>query len=85
VPLSCNLGTLTFWNPLGHSRPVKGLKKKYGVRFSAEEIFLFSKASSLTLESTQPHIQGLIISMECSGKEYVELNLHPQKTSWRDA
>ena len=25
VPLSCNLGTLTSWNPLGHSRPVKGL------------------------------------------------------------
>ena len=25
VPLSCNLGTLTSWNPLGHSRPVMGL------------------------------------------------------------
>jgi hypothetical protein len=25
VPLSCNLGTLTYWNPLGHSRPVTGL------------------------------------------------------------
>ena len=25
MPLSCNLGTLTFWNPLGHSRPVTGL------------------------------------------------------------
>ena len=25
VPLSRNLGTLTSWNPLGHSRPVKGL------------------------------------------------------------
>jgi len=23
--LSCNLGTLNSWNPLGHSRPVKGL------------------------------------------------------------
>jgi hypothetical protein len=23
--LSCNLGTLTSWNPLGHSRPVTGL------------------------------------------------------------
>ena len=21
----CNVGTLTFWNPLGHSRPVTGL------------------------------------------------------------
>ena len=25
VPLSCNLGTLTSWKPLGHSRPVMGL------------------------------------------------------------
>ena len=25
VPLSCNLGTLTSWNHLGHSRPVTGL------------------------------------------------------------
>ena len=25
MPLSRNLGTLTFWNPLGHSRPVTGL------------------------------------------------------------
>jgi hypothetical protein len=25
VPLSWNLGTLTSWNPLGHSRPVTGL------------------------------------------------------------
>ena len=25
MPLSLNLGTLTYWNPLGHSRPVTGL------------------------------------------------------------
>jgi len=25
VPLSWNRGTLTFWNPLGHSKPVMGL------------------------------------------------------------
>jgi len=25
VPLSCNLGTLTSWNPLGHTRPITGL------------------------------------------------------------
>jgi hypothetical protein len=25
MPLSCNLGTLTSWNPVGHSRPVTGL------------------------------------------------------------
>ena len=32
-----------------------------------KEIFPSSKASNLTLESTQPHIQCLITSMECSG------------------
>jgi hypothetical protein len=25
MPSSCNLGTLSSWNPLGHSRPVTGL------------------------------------------------------------
>ena len=29
VPLSCNLGTLISWNPLGHSRPVMGLLYLY--------------------------------------------------------
>jgi hypothetical protein len=29
VPLSWNLGTLTCWNPLGHSRPVTGLLYLY--------------------------------------------------------
>jgi hypothetical protein len=28
-PLSCNLGTLTSWNALGHSRPVTGLLYLY--------------------------------------------------------
>ena len=29
VPLSRNLGTLTSWKPLGHSRPVMGLLYLY--------------------------------------------------------
>ena len=29
VPLSCNLETLTSWNPLGHSRPVTGVLYLY--------------------------------------------------------
>ena len=29
MPFSCNLGTLTSWNPLGHSRPVTGLLYLY--------------------------------------------------------
>ena len=29
VPLSCNLGTLNSWNPLGHSKPVMGLLYLY--------------------------------------------------------
>jgi hypothetical protein len=32
MPLSCNLGTLTSWNPLGHSRPVTGLLYLYMFR-----------------------------------------------------
>jgi len=34
VPFSRNLGTLTSWNPLGHSRPVVGLI--YSLSFSLE-------------------------------------------------
>jgi hypothetical protein len=30
MPLSWNLGTLTSWNPLGHSRPVTGLLYLHG-------------------------------------------------------
>jgi hypothetical protein len=29
LPLSRNLGTLTSWNPLGHTRPVMGLLYLY--------------------------------------------------------
>ena len=29
MPLSCNLGTLNSWNPLGHYRPVTGLIYPY--------------------------------------------------------
>jgi hypothetical protein len=32
MPLSCNLGTLTSWNPLGHSTPVTGLLYLYYFR-----------------------------------------------------
>jgi hypothetical protein len=38
VPLSWNLGTLTSWNPLGHSRPVMGLL--YLCFFFAHYLFL---------------------------------------------
>ena len=32
MPLSWNLGTLTSWNPLGHSKPVTGLLYLYSLR-----------------------------------------------------
>ena len=35
MPLSWNLGTLTFWNPLGHSRPVTGLLYTFTLRVNA--------------------------------------------------
>jgi hypothetical protein len=33
VPLSWNLGTLTSWNPLGHSRPLTGLLYLYLLKY----------------------------------------------------
>jgi len=33
MPLSWNLGTLIFWNPLGHPRPAIGLIVKYTFKF----------------------------------------------------
>ena len=38
VPLSCNLGTLTSWNPLGHSRPVTGLLYLYLLKHEDKNI-----------------------------------------------
>jgi hypothetical protein len=35
--LSCNLGTLTSWNPLGHYRPVTGLLYLYPVLLYGSE------------------------------------------------
>jgi hypothetical protein len=32
---SCNLGTLTSWNPLGHSKPVTGLLYLYGTLYKS--------------------------------------------------
>ena len=41
VPLSWNLGTLTSWNPLGHSRPVTGLIYLYFYMFIVPCIIIF--------------------------------------------
>ena len=41
VPLSRNLGTLTSWNPLGHSRPVTGLLYLYSKNVSIYIFFIF--------------------------------------------
>jgi len=48
--LSCNLGTLTSWNPLGHSRPVTGLL--YVLYFTSNTKFLRELAMS---HSTTQH------------------------------
>ena len=44
MPLSCNLGTLTSWNPLGHSRPISGLfyLAFYGLRGVTVVVLLLS-------------------------------------------
>ena len=41
VPLSRNLGTLTSWNPLGHSRPVMGLLYLYRQFLSSFGLYSF--------------------------------------------
>ena len=50
MPLSCNLGALTSWNPLGHSRPVTGLLYLYHIRVKKEtldmEIVIFDAIKS---------------------------------------
>jgi hypothetical protein len=43
VPLSRNLGTLTSWNPLGHSRPVTGLQYLYLYIYYFTCLYFFSK------------------------------------------
>jgi hypothetical protein len=45
VPLSCNLGTLTSWNPLGHSRSVTGLLYLYLFIYSFSVLFIFCTRS----------------------------------------
>jgi len=47
VSLSRNLGTLTSWNPLGHSRPVKGLLHIYIYIY----IYIYIHISSLSSSS----------------------------------
>jgi len=42
VPMSWNLGNLTSWNPLGHSRPVTGLLYLY---LTSEDVYIYSTFS----------------------------------------
>jgi len=37
MPLSCNLGTVTSWNPLGQSRPVTGLLHRFLLLFQSND------------------------------------------------
>jgi hypothetical protein len=58
VPLSCNLGTLTSWNPLGHSRPVTGLLTQT-CTFSANEFCRKrNKCSNCQLQCVLPIRKG---------------------------
>jgi putative effector of murein hydrolase LrgA (UPF0299 family) len=55
--LSCNLGTLTSWNPLGLSSPVTGLLYLY--------LLLFAGKSQLnTLEQTKINAQKYLSIIE---------------------
>jgi len=48
VPLSCNLGTSTSWNPLGHSRPVTGLLYLYLSLLFSVLIYKVCKVAALS-------------------------------------
>jgi len=72
VPLSRNLGTITSWNPLGHSSPVTGLLYLYlyltmealeglGVCKIGEQVFTLKYADDLELLAKEEMVlQGII-------------------------
>ena len=49
MPLSCNLGTLTSWKPLGHSRPVTGLLYLY---LYHQNVHLLQRFNNINFPST---------------------------------
>jgi len=60
VPLSRNLGALTSWNPLGHSRSVMGLLYSAPSRNEHQQCFLWSKGGRcLGLTTCNRPAQGL--------------------------
>jgi hypothetical protein len=73
VPLSCNLGTLTSWNPLGHSRPVTGLFYLYLYWL------IFSRGKAARLQADHPH---LVLSVRLSGVMTPLAHMHRSKFSF---
>jgi hypothetical protein len=69
VPLSCNLGTLTSWNPLGHSRPVPGLLYLY--LFFIVECIVDSDMCSPTMQKmSMLHSHGNFLTAKYIGQHY---------------
>ena len=62
MPLSWNLGTLTSWNPLGHSRPVTGLLYLY---------LIISLTSSSSCLCRLPRITAHSPSTTCSRWQFL--------------
>ena len=56
MPLSCNLGTLTSWNPLGHSRPVTGLLYLYVYKYRLRVCNNFCISTATMVARTRLHV-----------------------------
>jgi hypothetical protein len=62
--LSCNLGALTFWNPMGLFRPVMGLLYLYPFYYCSVTIFLHHKTQQF--KQFRQVIEMLYVSEKCS-------------------
>ena len=75
VPLSWNLGTLTSWNPLGHSRPVTGLLYLYSIR-CLDRTSGFQEVETSRISINSAHEGGKIVSPKH------RLPLPPRRYPW---
>ena len=94
VPLSWNLGTLTFWSPLGHSRSVMGLLYlfcycRYIQNIHAQIFFrsrhYASKFRALflcLLTTSLWHLKGILASTVVAIDSIVTYNTKDKKIGW---
>jgi hypothetical protein len=80
VPSSCNLGTLTTWNPLGHSMPLTGLiyllltKKERNVLFDIKMAHLWRHVVEMQWDNNTINSQ-LMLRLKIKNPNYVQHQL----------